>query len=153
MRLVERDDRAVGAGQLFGDLVRRPAVTVSVLRSCTRSRSGAMAASISGWLTHTIGRVSAIDLPGNARGDRADIAALRAVAQRPVHQHHRYHRLGDRGGADADAGSWRPVVTTSTTLPDVSSDGPGRRRLEVGFNAIEATTGWPVEMPPRMPPA
>ncbi|KAG0906185.1 hypothetical protein G6F32_017103 [Rhizopus arrhizus] len=50
-------------------------------------------------------------------------------------------------------GSWRPVVTTSTTLPAVSSDGPGRRRLEVGFNTIEATTGWPVEIPPRMPPA
>ncbi|KAG1533403.1 hypothetical protein G6F50_015888 [Rhizopus delemar] len=80
------------------------AVTVSVTRSCTRSRSGAMAASISGWLTHTVGRVSAIDLPGDARGDRADIATLRTMAQRLVHQHHRHHRLGDRGGTDADAG-------------------------------------------------
>src|SRR2546427_22888 len=80
------------------------AVTESVLRSCTRSRNGAMAASISGWLTHTVGRVSAIDLPGNARGDRADIAALRTMAQRLVHQHQRHHRLGDRGGADADTG-------------------------------------------------
>src|SRR5437763_916873 len=29
-----------------------------------------------------------------------------------------------------------------------------RRRIdEVGFTAKRATTGWPVEMPPRMPPA
>ncbi|KAG1303835.1 hypothetical protein G6F62_015771 [Rhizopus arrhizus] len=26
------------------------------------------------------------------------------MAQRLVHQHHRHHRLGDRGGTDADAG-------------------------------------------------
>jgi hypothetical protein len=34
----------------------------------------------------------------------ADVAALRAVAQRVIHEHERDHRFGDRRGADADAG-------------------------------------------------
>ena len=50
-------------------------------------------------------------------------------------------------------GSWRPVVTTSTALPSTSTLRAGRRRLEVGLNAIDTMTSWPVEMPPSMPPA
>ena len=50
-------------------------------------------------------------------------------------------------------GSWRPVVTTSTHCRATSTLSTGRRRLEVGLNATEQRTGWPVEMPPRMPPA
>src|SRR5690606_13158224 len=68
-------------------------------------------------------------------GTRATIASAIGVARMPTQ------------------GSWRPVVMTSTGLPCTSTVGPGRRRLEVGLSAIEATTCWPVEMPPRMPPA
>ena len=89
----------------------------------------------------------------DARRHVADVATLRAVAQGLIHQHQRQHRLADRGRADADAGSWRPVVTMSTTLPSTSTPATGRRRLEVGLNATETSTCCPVEMPPRMPPA
>src|SRR3990167_2498687 len=66
---------------------------------------------------------------------RAIIASQMGVARRPTQ------------------GSWRPVVTTSTSAPDTSTVRPGRRRLDVGLKATEQVTGWPVEMPPRMPPA
>ena len=50
-------------------------------------------------------------------------------------------------------GSWRPVVMTSTAAPLRSTVAPGRRRLEVGLKATDTSIGWPLEMPPRMPPA
>ncbi len=50
-------------------------------------------------------------------------------------------------------GSWRPLVTTSTGLPFTSMERPGVVMLEVGLSARCATIGWPLEMPPRMPPA
>src|SRR3546814_3000668 len=50
-------------------------------------------------------------------------------------------------------GSWRPVVTISTALPSTSTPSTGNRRLEVGLNATEHTTCWPLDIPPRMPPA
>ena len=50
-------------------------------------------------------------------------------------------------------GSCRPLVTTSTALPSTSTVRPPRRILEVGLKATRATTSWPEEMPPRMPPA
>src|SRR5690606_29553916 len=73
------------------------------------SPSLAMTSSNRGCDTHTRGRDSAMAavcrrVAGNERSDRADIAALGAVAQGLVDQHQRHHRLGDRSGADADAG-------------------------------------------------
>src|SRR3546814_422640 len=50
-------------------------------------------------------------------------------------------------------GSWRPVVTISTALLSTSTPSTGNRRLEVGLNATEHTTCWPLDIPPRMPPA
>src|SRR3984957_18230378 len=50
-------------------------------------------------------------------------------------------------------GSWRPLVTISTSAPDLSIVLRGLRMEEVGLTAKRATTGWPVEMPPNMPPA
>src|SRR5665811_2071962 len=50
-------------------------------------------------------------------------------------------------------GSWRPFVDTSVSLPVVSMVSRVLRIEEVGFTAKRATTGCPVEMPPRIPPA
>ena len=50
-------------------------------------------------------------------------------------------------------GSWRPLVETSVSWPDVSTVWRGVRIDEVGLTAKRATIGCPVEMPPRMPPA
>ena len=50
-------------------------------------------------------------------------------------------------------GSWRPLVETSTSSPARLIVRRGVRIDEVGLTAKRATTGWPVEMPPRMPPA
>src|SRR3546814_228408 len=79
--------------------------------------------------------------------------ALRPVQQLVVGENQRHHRLDDRGAADTDAG----VVTTLghdigrlARLVDRRHGGQDRaRRLE----ATRTTTGWPVEMPPAMPPA
>ncbi len=50
-------------------------------------------------------------------------------------------------------GSWRPWVWTIAGLPCRSIERRGRRMLEVGLIAMLTTMSWPVEMPPRMPPA
>src|SRR4030095_10872780 len=50
-------------------------------------------------------------------------------------------------------GSWRPLTETSVFVPFLSTVSRGVRIEEVGFTAKRATTGCPVEMPPRMPPA
>ena len=50
-------------------------------------------------------------------------------------------------------GSWRPLVMMSVSAPLRSTVRRGDRIDEVGLTAKRATTGWPVEMPPRMPPA
>ena len=49
--------------------------------------------------------------------------------------------------------SGRPFVTISVSLPSTSMVRRGCRIDDVGFTAKRTTTGWPVEMPPRMPPA
>src|SRR5436190_9321055 len=50
-------------------------------------------------------------------------------------------------------GSWRPLVEISASCPNRSTVRRGVRIDEVGFTAKRATIGWPVEMPPRIPPA
>ena len=50
-------------------------------------------------------------------------------------------------------GSWRPLVTMSVSVPLRSTVRRGDRIEDVGFTANRATTGCPVEMPPKMPPA
>ena len=50
-------------------------------------------------------------------------------------------------------GSWRPFVSTKVGLPLLSIERRGTRTLEVGLMPIVTTISWPVEMPPRMPPA
>ena len=50
-------------------------------------------------------------------------------------------------------GSWRPLVEISVSRPCRSTVLRGVRIDEVGLTAKRATTGWPVEIPPRMPPA
>ena len=50
-------------------------------------------------------------------------------------------------------GSWRPLVRSRSPAPTRSTVWRGVRIELVGFTAKRATIGWPVEMPPRMPPA
>jgi hypothetical protein len=50
-------------------------------------------------------------------------------------------------------GSWRPLVTISVSSPVTVMVRRGVRIEEVGLTAKRATISWPVEMPPRMPPA
>ena len=50
-------------------------------------------------------------------------------------------------------GSWRPGVLTLTSRPSASTLSTAASIELVGLTAKRATIGWPVEMPPRMPPA
>src|SRR6185437_15257224 len=50
-------------------------------------------------------------------------------------------------------GSWRPLVTISVSTLFTSTVLRGERIDEVGLTAKRQTIGWPVEMPPTMPPA
>ena len=50
-------------------------------------------------------------------------------------------------------GSWRPFVAISVSAPERSMVRRGVRIEEVGLTAKRATTGWPVEIPPSIPPA
>src|ERR1700742_2792566 len=50
-------------------------------------------------------------------------------------------------------GSCRPLVKISVSPPLRSTVRRGVRIDDVGFTAKRTTTGCPVEMPPRMPPA
>ena len=50
-------------------------------------------------------------------------------------------------------GSWRPLVMISVSAPLRSTVWRGCRIDEVGFTAKRTTIGWPLEMPPRTPPA
>jgi hypothetical protein len=82
------------------------------------------------------------------------IAALRPMPQRVVHQHQRQHGLGNRRGADADAG----VVATKgfhrrRAGRSCRSTGAGVRMELVGLMAMDTVMSWPVEMPPSTPPA
>jgi len=45
------------------------------------------------------------------------------------------------------------LVTRSVSCPEAVIVWRGVRIDEVGFTEKRQTTGWPVEMPPRMPPA
>ncbi len=44
-------------------------------------------------------------------------------------------------------------MITSQALPSLSILRPGIRMLEVGLRAMWAIISWPLEIPPRMPPA
>src|SRR5687768_1472687 len=62
--------------------------------------------------------------------DLADVAALRAMPQRLVHQHQRQHRLADWRGADADAGI---VATGGDDVDFVAFDiHAARRQAQAG---------------------
>jgi len=78
---------------------------------------------------------------------------LPAMAQEMIGEHAGHHGLADRHRADADAGIVRPFVTMSVSAPLRSTVRRGDRIEDVGFTANRATTGCPVEMPPKMPPA
>jgi hypothetical protein len=78
---------------------------------------------------------------------------LGAVQQLLVGQDQRHHRLDHRRGADADAGIVAALGADLGRLAvAVDRLDRGQDRL-VGLNATRTTTGWPVEMPPAMPPA
>jgi hypothetical protein len=87
-----------------------------------------------------------------ARCDPA-LPALRAVQQLVVGQHQRHHRRDHRRAADADAGSWRPLVASWVASPSRVIVSCAVRIELVGLNATRTTTGCPVEMPPAIPPA
>ena len=70
-----------------------------------------------------------------------------------IGEHDREHRLADRHGADADARVVTALGRDLDLLAGWSTVRRGVRIDEVGFTAKRATIGWPVEMPPRMPPA
>ena len=50
-------------------------------------------------------------------------------------------------------GSWRPLVASSVAAPSRVTVGWAIRIELVGLNATRTTTGWPVLMPPAIPPA
>ena len=50
-------------------------------------------------------------------------------------------------------GSCRPRVVTSIAWPSMSTLRPGCGRLDVGLKAADTMIDWPVEIPPRIPPA
>ena len=50
-------------------------------------------------------------------------------------------------------GSWRPWVLTIVGIPCLSTVCRSRRIDDVGFSAIETRIAWPLEIPPRIPPA
>ena len=77
------------------------------------------------------------------------------MAQVVIHEHDREHRLRDRRGAQPHT---RIVAAgghdLAPALPvDIDACRPGTWMLEVGLKVTCATTSWPEEMPPRMPPA
>ena len=78
----------------------------------------------------------------------------RAVAQQVVGEHDRHHGFADRHGTDADT---RIVAALGDDLRLVAPahrwSGAAYRIDEVGLTANRQTTGCPVEMPPRIPPA
>src|SRR6266566_3693329 len=83
-----------------------------------------------------------------------DRAARRQDRGGRFHREARHHRLAGGDAAQNAAGmvGQKPrAVVAGPHLVGVllRSD----RIEEVGFTAKRATTGWPVEMPPRMPPA
>ena len=54
----------------------------------------------------------------------------------------------------ATHGSWRPLSARRASLISFKSTLSCSMKIEdVGLNAARTTTGSPVEMPPRMPPA
>jgi polyhydroxyalkanoate synthase subunit PhaC len=81
------------------------------------------------------------------------VADLAAVQQQVVEEDAGQHRLAHRHGADADAGVV-PALGHDLRLLARHGDRAARLRIdEVGLTAKRATISWPVEMPPRMPPA
>ena len=81
------------------------------------------------------------------------VTALGAMPQRVVHQHQRQHGLGDRRGADADAGGRRPKVSTVDGWPFRSIERRGCGSNWSALMAMLTVMSCPVEMPPSTPPA
>src|ERR1700760_1250417 len=84
---------------------------------------------------------------------RDSATGLSAMQQRVIRQHACQHSFPHRYSANADAG----VVTAGCAdrgLPAVTSIVLRGDKIEdVGFTAKRVTICWPVEMPPRIPPA
>ena len=81
------------------------------------------------------------------------VRVLRPMPQQVVGQHAGQHRLAHRHGADADARVVAALGAMSISGPPRSTVWRGVRIEQVGLTANRATMGWPVEMPPRIPPA
>ena len=69
-----------------------------------------------------------------------------------IHQHERQHRLGDRRGADADAGIVAPVRNDLDRLAEAVDRATRQADAGGGLQRDLATMSCPQEMPPRMPP-
>jgi len=81
-----------------------------------------------------------------------DVAALRAMAQRVVHQHAGEHRLGDRRRANAHAGVVAAVVFTVVGSPLRFDRAARNADAGSGLERDAHQDSWPVEMPPSVPP-
>src|SRR3982074_1218295 len=79
------------------------------------------------------------------------LAHLPAMTQIVIGDDARHHGLADRHGANADAGVVAPLGGDLGLRPMAADGGAGID--EVGLTTKRQTTGCPVEMPPRMPPA
>jgi hypothetical protein len=88
--------------------------------------------------------------PAGADGASCDLPPMQ---QHRIGQHQRHHRFQHRRGADADAGIMPALGDDLGGLAVPVMVSTGVRIELVGFNAMRTTMGWPVEMPPAMPPA
>ena len=85
--------------------------------------------------------------------DRPPAGVLGVLAQQVVGQHQRRHGLDDGHGAQPHAGVVPPRNESSRMEPSAWRASMGARTEEVGLKPTRSTMSWPVEMPPRMPPA
>jgi len=78
---------------------------------------------------------------------------LGAVHEQMIGKHARHHRFSHRDGADSNA--WIvPTFGGDGGIMVMHIDSFNRRQDRTGgLDAKRATTGCPVEIPPRMPPA
>ena len=92
------------------------------------------------------------------RGGSADppphAPGLTAIQQQMIRQHQRHHRLADRNRPDTDTRIMPPLGDQIDLLaPRALIVRREVRMLEVGLTAKRHTTGWPLEIPPKIPPA
>ena len=80
-------------------------------------------------------------------------AHLPAMPQESIRQHAGDHRFADRHGANADARVMAALGDDLRLLAGAVIVRRGARIDDVGLTAKRATTGCPLEMPPRTPPA